>query len=58
MNWKARWLLATVLMVLFTGITWLGGYDFNSRGPEAVMTVLWVIAGWVIGITCPLFDGK
>lgn len=56
-NWIARVALGLGAVVLVLFGHWLGGYDFNERGAQAVGVMVMAIGLFLAGVTCPLFDG-
>jgi hypothetical protein len=52
-------LLAGVLGAMFVSVIfWLGGFDFNERGKEAVFLFVFATGAFVAGATWPYIEVK
>lgn len=53
---QARVLVASVVFVFCFFMSWIGGYDFDRREPEAAFVVLFSLAFAALAAACPLFE--
>lgn len=51
----SRLIVFTLAFVGMTVLFWVGGFDFNERGP---MAVLWIVLSFFAGTLAATYPGK